>query len=308
MIAGFDLVFCLLDTVFVQRFLSPYNLLAALILSATALGFSPKPVSADTTGFLTLINSYRQQHNLGTLTEDQKLTNASCWLATDLDKNGFSHTDSLGRDMATRLSDYGVTGSNRGENIFYTTSSSSPEYAFDAWKSSPGHNANMLGSSYTRIGIGRSLVNNRWYWVTDFASGTADPLTLPCGQTAYATPYTTPYSTPKTPSNPTAATTTPTNTQSQTVTPTATSSAAASSIKIATTEARKKIESESSILENSPDPDNSKPIVAAAAYLFSIPILFLTSIFTISPSLFWKIWRFLNSKVVFPSFPNFHQS
>ena len=42
---------------------------------------------------------------------------------------------------------------------------------FDGWKGSPGHNANMLGTNYTTIGIGRYFLQGStygWYWTTDF--------------------------------------------------------------------------------------------------------------------------------------------
>lgn len=164
-----------------QRFFSLLKIssAAALILSATSLGFLAKPAYADTTGFLTLINSYRQQNNLGTLSEDQNLTNAACWLSADL-INGFSHTDSQGRGTFTRLDAFGVFGS-RAENIHYNSSTSAASYAFSKWKESPGHNENMLNGVYTRIGIGRVNVNGNWYWVTDFANGTATTMTNQCG-------------------------------------------------------------------------------------------------------------------------------
>ena len=173
-----------------QRFFSSSHLLAACSLTAIFLGTLANPARADTTGFLSLINSYRQQNGAGTLVEDQNLTNSSCWFADDMGaKNYFpyDHVDSQGRTMNKRLTDFGVSGS-RSENIFYTTSGSSANYAFDAWKGSSGHNTNMLGSAYTRIGIGRANYNGRWYWVTDFANGSATTMTNQCGQLAVQQP------------------------------------------------------------------------------------------------------------------------
>ena len=157
--------------------------LTALFLTAF-LGIISQPVFADTTGFLSLINNYRTQNNLGTLTEDQNLTNSACWFAADMGaKNYFpsDHVDSLGRDMAIRLAAFGVSGGTRGENIFYTTQGPDASYAFTAWRNSPGHNANMLDSAFTRIGIGRANYSGKWYWVTDFASGTTVNLNNQCG-------------------------------------------------------------------------------------------------------------------------------
>lgn len=158
-----------------------------ILLTAASLGPFAKPAVADTTGFLSLINTYRQQNGLGTLTEDQNLTNAACWFAADLAANnptlsGSAHTDSQGRSMGTRLSDFGVGGS-RAENLFYTSSGSAATLAFNAWKGSPGHNTNMLNGVYTRIGIGRVNSSGKWYWVTDFANGSATGLSNQCGAT-----------------------------------------------------------------------------------------------------------------------------
>lgn len=170
-----------------------------LFFSTLYLGVFVVSVRADNTGFLSLLNIYRQQNNLEILTEDQNLTNAACWLSSDLDINGFNHTDSKGRNMAARLNDFGVSGGYRAENIYYTTSGSSANYAFDAWKNSPGHNTNMLGSNYTRIGIGRVNVSGKWYWTTDFASGIAVSLTSQCGVVVNppTPPAPTPAPTPK---------------------------------------------------------------------------------------------------------------
>lgn len=186
-----------MDTVFVQRLLSRYNLAAALILSAIFLGPLAKPASADIGGLVGLINSYRQSNNLGTLSEDQKLVNAACWLANDMAKTGnFNHTDSNGRTMETRLNSFGVSGS-MAENIFWTSANSAASSVFTAWKNSPGHNANMLGSVYTRIGIGRANVNGRWYWAADFANGSATFVTSQC--TISATPPPKPVTKPPSP-------------------------------------------------------------------------------------------------------------
>lgn len=165
-----------------------------LFFSTLYLGVFVVPVKADTTGFLSLINSYRQQNGIGILAEDQNLTNAACWFAADMGTNNYfpsDHVDSQGRSMSQRLTDFGISGS-RAENIFYTTSGSGANYAFDTWKNSAGHNTNMLNSTYTRIGIGRANYNGKWYWVTDFASGSVTNLTNQCGQTVSQTTQTPP--------------------------------------------------------------------------------------------------------------------
>jgi uncharacterized protein YkwD len=123
--------------------------------------------------FLQLINQYRSQNGRTTLTASVNLNRGSAWMARDMaTKNYFSHTDSLGRSVSTRLSNCDATPSF-GENIAAGTYRDTAQEAFDAWKASSGHNANMLNGSYKQIGIARYYDANsryKWYWVTDFST------------------------------------------------------------------------------------------------------------------------------------------
>jgi hypothetical protein len=110
------------------------------------------------------------------------------------------HIDSLGRSMGQRLTDFGVSGS-KAENLHFNSYGSDATYAFNAWKNSPGHNTNMLNGTYTRIGIGRAYVSGKWYWVTDFANGTATAANNQCG-TVTNPPPVSPPPTPKPPAPP----------------------------------------------------------------------------------------------------------
>lgn len=155
--------------------------LTAFFLTALSLGILAKPAFADIGGLVSLINSYRQGNGLEALAEDQNLVNAACWFATDMGKNNyFDHTDSLGRAMVQRLNAFGISGTT-GENIYWTNASSAANNVFTGWKNSPSHNSIMLGASYSRIGIGMSYQNGKWYWVADFANGSATSLNNQCG-------------------------------------------------------------------------------------------------------------------------------
>lgn len=160
---------------------------AALILPAVFLGSFAKPASADVLGLVSLINNYRQDNGLSALYEDQKLTNAACWLSNDMSsKNYFSHTDSLSRDMEERLSVFGVSGGYRAENIANLVNQpNSAEKIFTMWKKSSFHNTNMLSKSFSRIGVSSSyrVENKTYYWVADFASGSVTNLTSICKTT-----------------------------------------------------------------------------------------------------------------------------
>jgi uncharacterized protein YkwD len=123
--------------------------------------------------FLTLINTYRAQNGRGALTASTNLNRASAWMARDLAVNRrFSHTDSLGRSPSTRVRDCDYP-QGAGENIAAGTVKDTAAEAFEMWRNSSGHNANMLGSSYRQIGIARyydASAPYRWYWVTNFGS------------------------------------------------------------------------------------------------------------------------------------------
>ncbi len=123
--------------------------------------------------FLSLINNYRQQNGLNTLTLSTNLNRGSAWMTEDLATNNyFAHTDSLGRSPYQRGIDCGYP-SGAGENLAAGTSWSTAALAFQAWQNSPGHNANMLGQYYQQIGIARYYGAGSqygWYWATTFGS------------------------------------------------------------------------------------------------------------------------------------------
>ena len=125
--------------------------------------------------FLSLINTYRTQNGLGTLTISTNLNRGSAWMTEDLATNNyFAHTDSLGRSAYQRAIDCGYP-SGAGENLAAGGAWSSAQAAFNAWQNSPGHNANMLGQYYKQIGIARFYLAGSqygWYWATTF--GTTD--------------------------------------------------------------------------------------------------------------------------------------
>ncbi|GAB4335854.1 MAG: hypothetical protein Kow0010_23480 [Dehalococcoidia bacterium] len=168
--------------------------------------------------FLSLINDYRAQNGLGPLVVSDSLTRAAAWMVNDMGTKGyFSHTDSLGRSPSGRAQDCGYPG-GAGENLAAGTVWDTAQEAFDAWKDSPGHNANMLTGSYQAIGIAREYVAGSpygWYWSTKFGLVVEGG-----GSGSTATPTNTPTSThTPTPTNTPAATSTPTATATPTDTP-----------------------------------------------------------------------------------------
>jgi len=125
----------------------------------------------EETAFLKIINDYRAQYGLQALTVSENLGRSATWMAGDMAaKNYFAHGDSKGRLSQDRIADCGGTNAS-GENLGAGPQIISAAQAFELWRTSPGHNANMLYADYRQIGIAR--VSNpgsyyTWYWVTTF--------------------------------------------------------------------------------------------------------------------------------------------
>jgi uncharacterized protein YkwD len=124
--------------------------------------------------FLTLINNYRTSQGLPALATSISLNRAASWMAVDMATKGyFAHNEPppSNRTWSQRLTDCGDSWSSAGENIAAGTVMDTAQEAFDIWRNSSGHNANMLGASYRQIGIARHYLSTspyKWYWVTDF--------------------------------------------------------------------------------------------------------------------------------------------
>jgi len=157
---------------------APATAVPATIPPATAAPATAVPATAvsgaldvEEAAFLPLINNYRAQKGLGSLTLFTPLIQSSKWMSADMAAKGyFSHTDSLGRDLPTRLCAFGYCGNAyKGENLAagYATA----QETFAQWQGSPVHNADMLNPNFTLIGIGRASGGPyQWYWTTDFGS------------------------------------------------------------------------------------------------------------------------------------------
>lgn len=156
--------------------------LFALIAITASLGLltphRAEALDSEEQSFLGVINDYRAQNGLGPLTLNDKLNNVARWMANDMATNNyFSHTDSLGRDPFMRMDQLGYDYNTwRGENLVAGTETA--PYAFQMWKDSPDHNANMLGAHYTVIGIARvygTTSTYGWYWATEFGGDAGTP-------------------------------------------------------------------------------------------------------------------------------------
>lgn len=132
------------------------------------------PLDAEEMAFLGLLNNYRAMNGLGALTACTSLNRASQGHSEDMrDQNYFSHTGLNGSTPWARSCDacYALgcgPMTAMAENI--AAGNSDAQSTFTQWKNSPGHNANMLGSSFKVIGIGRATGGGQYgvYWTTVF--------------------------------------------------------------------------------------------------------------------------------------------
>jgi len=125
---------------------------------------------------LSKINAYRKSKGLKALKLSKSLGAAAKNHSNEMASYNYaSHTLLNGVTWSQNITNFGYpTNTFRGENI--AAGNSGAIATLDQWKNSPSHNATMLNSNYTVIGIGRAVnssSDNRWYWTTTFG-GTVD--------------------------------------------------------------------------------------------------------------------------------------
>lgn len=124
---------------------------------------------------LAQLNDYRILNGLQPLVHDITLERAMVGHCHHMPQHGFfAHTHSFAtepesQDWVLRAQANGGGFTSYGENIAvgYTT----PTEVMDGWKGSPGHNANMLNASWTRVGVGYYTTGD--YWGQLFGTGSA---------------------------------------------------------------------------------------------------------------------------------------
>lgn len=113
-----------------------------------------------------LTNSARSKNGYAALIEDGALSEAAAVRAREIARS-FSHTRPSGASFSSALSESGVSYLRAGENI--ASGQKSASEVVNAWMNSPGHRANILNSSYSRIGSASVNIDGTLYWVQLFA-------------------------------------------------------------------------------------------------------------------------------------------
>ena len=113
---------------------------------------------------LTLVNQERAKEGLNALKLDAELTEAAMRRAAECSLY-FDHTRPNGESFA------GVSTKASAENI--AAGRPTPEGVMSDWMNSSGHRANILGGSWTSIGIGCFKFGSLYYWVQLFGADAA---------------------------------------------------------------------------------------------------------------------------------------
>jgi len=142
-------------------------------------GPATTPLDSEEQAFLVLINNYRGQNGLGSLSACTSLNRTAQGHSEDMrDQNYFEHTGLNGSSPWDRACDacYDLgcgPMTAMAENI--AAGNADAQGTFNQWQNSPGHNANMLDGSFTQIGIGRALGGSYGSYWTNVFGGSSEP-------------------------------------------------------------------------------------------------------------------------------------
>jgi uncharacterized YkwD family protein len=118
----------------------------------TAPTTSDGSFNAMQTEMLSYINADRTANGLAPLTLDKALCNGAYLKSKDMAENNyFSHTSPTYGSPFDMMQNLGISYSAAGENIALNTS---VKGAYDAFMNSSGHRANILSSSFGKVGLG----------------------------------------------------------------------------------------------------------------------------------------------------------
>jgi uncharacterized protein YkwD len=130
------------------------------------------PNATAQSDLIALINTYRANNGLQTVSQNGALTGAAGWMAGDMAiRNYIGHVSSDGRSPTQRMLAFGypATSMYTGEDLGAGYGTAGAVLA--GWQASAAHNAVLLNPNYNAIGIGLAYEPNstyKWYWAADF--------------------------------------------------------------------------------------------------------------------------------------------
>ena len=120
------------------------------------------------------INAYRSQNGLPAYTVNAQLTEAAQAHSADMAcHNLFTHKGSDGSTPASRVAVSGYTASSVSENVYGSYPPLTGQGVVSWWatdQTDPNHNANLVSTKFTEIGVGYAFFNNYGYYVVVFAA------------------------------------------------------------------------------------------------------------------------------------------
>lgn len=127
------------------------------------------PASDYASEVVRLVNIERAKYGLSPLKMTQNLNNAATVRANEI-VTSFSHTRPNGTSCFTVLKELGISYNTCGENI--AAGQRTPAEVVNAWMNSEGHRANILNSSFNKIGIGVAQKSSSYgiYWAQMFTN------------------------------------------------------------------------------------------------------------------------------------------
>lgn len=115
-----------------------------------------------------LVNVERAKNGLPALKANWELSRVARMKSQDMiNKNYFAHQSPTYGSPFDMMENFGIRFSSAGENI--AKGQQTPAQVMNAWMNSPGHRSNILGTSYTQIGVGLATSKNGTkYWTQMF--------------------------------------------------------------------------------------------------------------------------------------------
>ncbi|MBO5338233.1 MAG: SafA/ExsA family spore coat assembly protein [Clostridia bacterium] len=108
-----------------------------------------------------LVNIERDKQGLKPLVSDWQLSRVARYKSQDMQDNGyFSHNSPTYGSPFDMMKSFGISYRTAGENI--ARGQRTPKEVVNAWMNSSGHRANILNSSFTKIGVGYAKDGNYW--------------------------------------------------------------------------------------------------------------------------------------------------
>lgn len=126
-------------------------------------------LSAEDQEVVRLVNIEREKVGLKPFVASSQLSRVARVKSEDMAKNNyFDHTSPTYGSPFDMMKQFGIKYSTAGENI--AKGYLSAQSVVNGWMNSPGHRANILNSSFNKIGVGAYKSGSTTYWTQMFTN------------------------------------------------------------------------------------------------------------------------------------------